>query len=109
MNHADELRRAGAIYQLASAVVKTKPKGVTCREHDYSTRASVELLDFEWGLTPSKAMELMQQENAVVAEKSFGAMGGLSPSEDKQLRNMLESKGFMTTFDELEPTSSIHN
>ena len=47
-------------------------------------------LDFEWWLTPSKAMELMQQENAV-AEKSFGAMGGLSPSEDKQLRNMLES------------------
>ena len=35
-------------------------------------------------------MELMQQENAA-AEKSFGAMGGLSPSEDKQLRNMLES------------------
>lgn len=109
MNHADELRRAGAIYQLASAVVKTKPKGVMCREHDYSTRASVELLDFEWWLTPSKAMELMQQENAVVAEMSFGAMGGLSPSEDKQLRNMLESTGFMTTFDELEPTSSIHN
>ena len=88
MNHADELRRAEAIYQLASDVVKTKPKGVMCREHDYSTRASVELLDFEWWLTPSKAMELMQQENTV-AEKSFGAMGGLSHSEDEQLRSML--------------------
>ena len=104
---ADELRRAEAIYQIASGIVKAKPKGVMCRKHDYSTRASVELLGFEWWLTPSKAMELMQQENAVVAEKNFGAMGGLSPSENEQLRNMLESTGF-TTVDELEPTSSSH-
>jgi len=106
MNHADELRRAEAIYQIASGIVKEKPKGVMCRKHDYSKRASVELLDFEWWLTPSKAVELMQQEDAAVAEKKFGAMGALYPGEDEQLRNMIESTGVFKTFDDLEPTSS---
>ena len=66
----------------------------------------VELRDFEWWLTPSKAVELMQQEDAAVAEKKFGAMGALSPGEDEQLRNMIESTGVFKTFDDLEPTSS---